>query len=307
MKTIRRSIICACILLKSANLYAQSTILWHRSYDSGNSDEGQRVMVNSQGSVYVAGLSTFGPDQNILSMKYDSTGTLVFAYKCNPALPGNLIKLEQAVNANIYALSSVDIGNNDIAYSITKFTPSATFRFQYNSGDSINYRFIPVDMAIDNAENCIVAGTFQEYVNNSKSGFFIKQISSVGVDKWTRTYTGLGSCQLADIAVDNSSNVYVLGTQNSSSNNADFVLQKYNANGLLLWTKTYNGVANLQDKGEKISIDNATGNIYVTGIVNYNGSANQIDNVLVKYNSSGSRQWQRVFGYTGTNSAKEIL
>lgn len=307
MKTIRRSIICACILLKSANLYAQSTILWHRSYDSGNSDEGQRVMVNSQGSVYVAGLSTFGPDQNILSMKYDSTGTLVFAYKCNPALPGNLVKLEQAVNANIYALSSVDIGNNDIAYSITKFTPSATFRFQYNSGDSINYRFIPVDMAIDNAENCIVAGTFQEYVNNSKSGFFIKQISSVGVDKWTRTYTGLGSCQLADIAVDNSSNVYVLGTQNSSSNNADFVLQKYNANGLLLWTKTYNGVANLQDKGEKISIDNATGNIYVTGIVNYNGSANQIDNVLVKYNSSGSRQWQRVFGYTGTNSAKEIL
>lgn len=307
MKTVRLLIICACILFKSANLYAQSTILWHRSYDSGNSDEGQRVMVNSQGSVYVAGLSTFGPDQNILSMKYDSTGTLVFAYKCIPALPGNLVKIEQAVNANIYALTSVDIGNNDLAYSITKFTPSSTFRFQYNSGDSINYRFVPVDMAIDNAENCIVAGTFQEYVNNSASGFFIKQISSTGVDKWTRTYKGLGSCQLTDIAIDNSSNVYVLGTQNSTSNNADFVVQKYNANGLLLWTKTYNGASNLQDKGEKISIDNATGNVFVAGTVNYNGSANQIDLVLVKYNSSGLRQWQRVFGHIGTNTVKEIL
>ncbi len=307
MKTVRLLIICASILLKSANLYAQSTILWHRSYDSGNSDEGQRVMVNSQGSVYVAGLSTFGPDQNILSMKYDSTGTLVFAYKCNPALPGNLVKIEQAVNANIYALTSVDVGNNDLAYSITKFTPSSTFRFQYNSGDSINYRFVPVDMAIDNAENCIVAGTFQEYVNNSASGFFIKQISSTGVDKWTRTYKGLGSCQLTDIAIDNSSNIYVLGTQNSTSNNADFVVQKYNANGLLLWTKTYNGASNLQDKGEKISIDNATGNVFVAGTVNYNGSANQIDLVLVKYNSSGLRQWQRVFGHIGTNTVKEIL
>ncbi len=307
MKTLRLSIICTCILFNSANLLAQSTILWHRSYDSGTSDEGQRVMVNSQGSVYVAGLSTFGPDQNILSMKYDSTGTLVFAYKCNPALPGNLVKIEQAVNANIYALSSVDIGNNDLAYSITKFTPSSTFKFQFNSGDSINYRFIPVDMAIDNAENCIVAGTFQEYVNNSTSGFFIKQISSVGVDKWTRTYTGLGSCQLTDIAIDNSSNIYVLGTQNSTNNNADFVVQKYNANGLLLWTKTYNGASNLQDKGEKISIDNATGNVFVAGTVNYNGSANQRDLVLVKYNSNGLRQWQRVFGHNGSNTVKEIL
>ena len=290
---------------KSAN--AQSTILWHRSYDSGTSDEGNHISINSQGSVYVAGLSTFGNSRNILSLKYDSTGTLVFAYKCNPELPGNLVKIERAVNSNIYALSSVALSGGDNAYSISKYTSSSTFKFQYNSGDSVNYKFIPVDMAVDIAENVIIAGTFNDYVNNTKSGFFIKQISANGIDKWTRTYTGIGITQLYDLVIDNSSNVYVCGAQDLTANTGDFVIQKYNANGVLQWTKTYNGTANLLDKGEKISVDNLTGNIYVAGTANYNGTANQSDNALVKYNSAGSRQWQRVFGHIGKNSTKEIL
>lgn len=293
--------------LTALSTHAQSTILWHRSYDSGTSDEGKHVSVNSQGSVFVAGLNTFGNSQNVLSLKYDSTGTLVFAYKCSPELPGNLVKIERAVNANIYALSSVALSGGDNAYSISKYTPSATFRFQYNSGDSINYRFLPVDIAVDVAENVLVAGTFEEYVNQSKSGFFIKQISSTGTDKWTKTYTGTGITRLTDMVIDNSSNVYVCGVQGLTASAGDFVLQKYNANGVLQWTKTYNGTANLLDKCEKIAVDNATGNVYVTGTTNYNGSATQSDNALVKYNSAGVRQWQKVYGHTGKNSALEIL
>ncbi len=294
-------------LLFPAMADAQSTILWHRSYDSGSSDEGSHISINSQGSVSVAGVSQFGPSQNILSMKYDSTGTLVFAYKCNPALPGNLVKIERAVNSNIYALSSVPLSGGDVAYSISKFTTSGTFKFQYNSGDSINFRFKPIDIAVDIAENILVAGTFEEYVNQSKSGFFIKQISALGVDKWTKIYSGIAATEFVDLTIDNSSNVYVCGTQNISSTSGDMVIQKYNANGLLLWTKTYNGSSNLIDKAEKIVVDNATGNVYVAGLVNYNGTSNQADNVLIKYNSSGSRQWQRVYGHIGNNNTKEIL
>ncbi|MBL0047291.1 MAG: T9SS type A sorting domain-containing protein [Bacteroidetes bacterium] len=293
--------------LTALSTHAQSTILWHRSYDSGTSDEGKHVSVNSQGSVFVAGLNTFGNSQNVLSLKYDSTGTLVFAYKCSPELPGNLVKIERAVNANIYALSSVALSGGDNAYSISKYTPSATFRFQYNSGDSINYRFLPVDIAVDVAENVLVAGTFEEYVNQSKSGFFIKQISSTGTDKWTKTYTGTGITQLTDMVIDNNSNVYVCGVQGLTASAGDFVLQKYNANGVLQWTKTYNGTANLLDKCEKIAVDKVTGNVYVSGTTNYNGSAAQSDNALVKYNSAGVRQWQKIYGHTGKNSALEIL
>jgi hypothetical protein len=287
--------------------FAQSTILWHRSYDSGTSDQGNHISFNSQGSVFVAGVSKYGPTQNILSLKYDSTGTLVFGYKCNPELPGNLVKIERAVNSNIYALSSVELNGGDLAYSVSKYTPSGTFRFQYNSGDSINYRFTPIDIAVDIAENVVVAGTFEEYVNRTKSGFFIKQISATGADKWTKIYSGLGKTEFFDLTIDNSSNVYVCGTQNISATSGDFVVQKYNANGVLLWSKTYNGSANLIDKAEKIVVDNATGNVFVAGIVNYNGNSNQVDNVLLKYNSAGSRQWQRIYGHTGSNTTKEIL
>ena len=307
MKQFLFSTLIASSLFAGLSAYAQSTILWHRSYDSGVSDEGTHISLNSQGSVYVAGLSSFGSSQNILSLKYDSTGTLVFAYKCSPSLPGNLVKIERAVNSNIYALSSVALSGGDNAYSISKYTSSASFKFQYNSGDSINYKFIPVDIAVDIAENIIVAGTFEEYVNHTKSGFFIKQISTTGLDKWTRTYTGTGNTQLYDLVIDNSSNVYVCGVQGLGISTGDAVIQKYNANGVLQWTKTYNGSSNLLDKGEKIAVDNATGNVFMSGKVNYNGTSSQCDNVLVKYNSTGARQWQRVFGHTGINSSREIL
>ena len=176
MKHFISSSLTSLLLLTTVMVNAQSTILWHRSYDSGTSDAGNHVSVNSQGSVYVAGLSTFGSTQNILSLKYDSTGTLVYAYKCSPQLPGNLVKIERAVSTNIYALTSIALNGGDMAYSVSKYTASGTFKFQYNSGDSLNYRFTPVDIAVDNAENIIIAGTFDDYVNHTTSGFFIKQI-----------------------------------------------------------------------------------------------------------------------------------
>ena len=289
------------------NTFSQSTILWHRSYDSGNSDEGKHISVNSQGSVYIAGLSTFGPSQNVLSMKYDSTGTLVFAYKCNPELPGPLVKLERAISTNIFALSAVPLSGGDMAYCVSKYTSSGTFKFQFNSGDSLSYRFTPVDLAVDNAENIVVAGTFENYISNSHSGFFIKQLSVNGSDKWTRVYSGTGLTQLYDLCLDNSNNIYVCGAQGLGPNSGDFVIQKYNANGVLQWTKTYNGSSNLLDRAEKIVVENTSGNVYVAGTANYSSGNNQVNNVLVKYNSSGVRQWQKTYGHTGVNTTKEIV
>ncbi len=307
MKILSTPIFTLVLAVYSITLSAQSTILWHRSYDSGTSDEGKHILLNNQGSVYVAGLSTFGPSKNVISLKYDSTGTLVFAYKCNPELPGDLVKIERALSYNIYALTSIPLSGGDMAYSVSKYTSSGTFRFQFNSGDSSGYRFTPVDFAIDNAENIIVAGTYENFLTGTASGFFIKQLSVNGVDKWTKTFAGSGKTQLVDITLDNSNNIYVCGGQGLTANAGDFLIQKYNPNGVVQWTKTYNGTAGQMDKAEKIVVDNTTGNVYVAGTTNYSNGSTQSNNALVKYNASGVRQWQKVFGHTGINQTKEIL
>ena len=54
------------LALGLTQVQAQPTIMWHRSYDSGISDEGKSIVLSTTGGVYVAGLATFGPSRTII-------------------------------------------------------------------------------------------------------------------------------------------------------------------------------------------------------------------------------------------------
>jgi hypothetical protein len=104
------------------------------------------------------------------------------------------------------------------------------------------------------------------------------------------------------IAVDNSSNIYVtgqtlgsLGGTNSGLN--DIFLVKYNSGGVNLWNRQLGTSSNEYGKG--VTVD-SSGNIYVTGHawtgLDGNTSSGQDDIFLVKYNSSGTKQWTQQLG-----------
>ena len=294
------------LALGLTQVQAQPTIMWHRSYDSGISDEGKSIVLSTTGGVYVAGLATFGPSRNLLSLKYDSSGTVVSNYTCTPELPGDLVKIQRSSGYSIYALVNVPLSSGDNTYSVMKYTPSGVLSWQFFAGDTANYRFTPVDIVLDNSGNAIIAGTFEEYVTHSKSGFFFKKITAAGSASWTRVYTGTGSCQAYDLTVDNAGNYYVCGTQSIGASSGDFVTIKYNSAGVQQWVRTFDGSAHLQDLGERVAVDNS-GNVYVAGRVDFQPTNNRSDNVMVKYNASGVYQWRKKYGSTGYNSTKNIL
>ena len=104
-------------------------------------------------------------------------------------------------------------------------------------------------------------------------------------------------------AVDSKGNIYSTGSTggfldgNLNAGNLDLFLVKYNPSGVKQWTRQLGTGAD--DIGRGVAID-GNDNLYVTGYtggaLDGNVSAGNFDIFLLKYNSSGVKQWTRQLG-----------
>ena len=155
------------------------------------------------------------------------------------------------------------------------------------------------------------------------------KFNSSGARLWATYYGGASiysaNDQGYDICTDNSGNIYVTGGTETFDfpteflpgayyQNADYqpnaFILKFNSSGARLWATTYGGIGSIES-AHSICIDNS-GNIYVTGITGsnlptktldgaynqsiYGGSGYDGDAFILKFNSSGARQWATYYG-----------
>jgi len=105
------------------------------------------------------------------------------------------------------------------------------------------------------------------------------------------------------VVTDSSGNVYVTGGTyggldgNNRAGNTDLFVVKYNSSGTKQWTKQLGTESN--DFAIGVSTD-SSGNVYVAGGtyggLDGNTSAGVNDLFVVKYNSSGTKQWTNQLG-----------
>ena len=103
--------------------------------------------------------------------------------------------------------------------------------------------------------------------------------------------------------MDSSDNIYVTGYTgggldgNTNSGSSDLFLVKYNSSGTKQWTKQL-GTSGY-DLGYGVTVDSSD-NLYVTGYttggLDGNTNSGGEDIFLVKYNSSGTKQWTKQLG-----------
>lgn len=99
---------------------------------------------------------------------------------------------------------------------------------------------------------------------------------------------------------DAQGNIYLGGTSNASSGtgDTDIVLSKIDANGNLVWSRTFNGPGEYKDALRDMAVDGA-GNVYLTGYTYKDGSVENTrsyDFVTLKYDTNGNRLWTRFYG-----------
>lgn len=181
---------------------------------------------------------------------------------------------------------------------------------------------------LPSTDNLATPGSHQPNPGGSDGDLFLAKFDSTGNRIWATYYGGSGkenSVTLpAGLALDNYGHVYLCGTTNSTASIAtagsyqsilsgsnDAFLVQFDTTGIRNWATYYGGSGN--DRGETLICDTA-GNVYMTGITT---SSNNIattgahqtsfgggnDAFLVKFNSSGSRQWATYYG--GSGSADE--
>ncbi|OQY73809.1 MAG: hypothetical protein B6D44_06155 [Ignavibacteriales bacterium UTCHB2] len=168
---------------------------------------------------------------------------------------------------------------------------------RYDGGyDDYAYKF-----ALDDTGNVYITG-YSVGSGTGKDCLTIKY-NTDGVEQWVKKYNGPGNGDDSanDIALDDSRNVYITGYSAGSGTNMDYIIIKYNSEGIEQWVKRYNGLGNSYDEAEAISIDNL-GNILVTG--RSIGLNNRYNYLTIKYNTYGVELW--VQRYTSNGNYSDI-
>ena len=200
-------------------------------------------------------------------------------------------------------------GGSDIF--VVKYNSSGTKQWTQQFGTSSGE--VGYGVTVDSLDNIYVTGEAEGGLDgNTNSGsndIFLVKYNSGGTKQWTKQLGTSSNDKGLDVAVDSSNNIYVSGyTVGDLDNNTNFgdkdaFVVKYNSSGDKQWTNLL-GTAGMEDRAG-VAVDSSN-NIYMTGNVNGgldgNTSSGGSDIYLVKYNSSGVKQWTKQLG---TSSSEE--
>jgi len=263
-------------------------LLWSRSYNgvSNKADQGNSVIVDSDGNIYVAG-STMASNnrKDFIVLKYSPSGSLLWSHIYN----GSADSDDEAKDllwdylGNIYVTGYAGNSSTSSDFCTIKLTETGNLLWRkfYNSGVDVSKKIV-----LDWDFNIIVTGKSTFYAANDD--FATIKYSQSGDSIWVKRYAGSGSDEPFDIDVDRFNNVYVSGRTPGNNYDFNFCLIKYNAAGQQQWIRTYNGPANDEDEIYSAAID-TIGNIFVTGTSVVSGQGYNI--ITQKYNPSGTILW----------------
>jgi Subtilase family/Secretion system C-terminal sorting domain len=150
--------------------------------------------------------------------------------------------------------------------------------------------------SFDFEKNLIFVGNTVSAPGNAN--ILVTKYRSDGAVAWQRTSGG--SAGLNDygvaVAVDNQNNSYIAAAMTAANGLFDFAVLKYDVNGQLQWTATWDGANHLHDIPTAISLDDV-GNVIVVGSsVSF---AQQSNYAIVKYNSAGIQLWATTYDHAG--------
>jgi len=186
----------------------------------------------------------------------------------------------QVIPYTISGVSSADVGG-----------ASLTGNFTINNNQSVLTFNVTADQATEGTE------TFGLTLNDTQDAIYINiNDTSVALNNWIFTASDASySGGAYDIAADTSDNIYYVGNVGSASGSNGF-LYKLSQAGSVAWSKIVSGNGN--DYLVSVAVD-SSGNVFAGGWSSSSGTNGGDDALLIKYDSSGTRQWSRSFGAGG--------
>jgi uncharacterized delta-60 repeat protein len=277
---------------------------WIATLGGSSNDEAHSVAIDSSGNSYSLGwtASTGAGSNDILILKQNPAGEVQWQRVLGGSSgeEGYAIAIDSSDNVYVCGLTlSPKVSFRDLF--LAKYNTSGAVQWQRilgsSSGDDRGF-----GVAIDSNDNIYLAGRTQSE-GQGNDDFLLAKYNSSGTIQWQRILGGSSGEEGYAIAIDSSDNVYMLGfTGSAGAGSNDFLLVKYNSSGTIQWQRVLGGTG--QDLGHSVAIDSSD-NVYAFGPSSSAGAGSN-DFLLVKYNSSGTVQWQRLLGGTGTDYGNAV-
>jgi uncharacterized delta-60 repeat protein len=302
---------------------------WTKQLGTSSSEMGLGLSVDSSNNIYVTGYTYGGLDgitysgyRDMFLVKYNSSGTKQWTKLSGASIDefGNAVTADSSDNIYVTGMtgggldSNTHSGNDDIF--LVKYNSSGAKQWTKQLGTSSSE--MGLGLTVDSSNNIYVTGYTYGCLDNgnlcsSEADIFLVKYNSGGTKQWTKQLGTSSSDMGYGVTVDSSDNIYVTGETsggldgNTNSGGIDMFLVKYNSSGTKQWTKQLG--TSLTDYGAGVTVDSLE-NIYVSGPtyggLDGNTSAGSSDLFVVKYNSSGTKQWTKQLGTSSNDIATGV-
>lgn len=305
------------LVLKFSNT---GMMVWKRKWGTVGTDYGKAIAINSSDQLLIGGITNSaivggtnqGGFDNILFSMDSNGGTLGAGVQWGTASDEYVRANAVDSGGNIYVTGYtygaysgyVNAGFEDVF--ITKFNSTGVEQWtvQRGTGGTEDVRGIDIDSTGNIYITGETTGGLDGNINAGGNDIYLSKFNSSGVLQWTKQLGTAADESAKAVVVDNADNIYITGWttgdfdgHTNSGGGGDIFLVKFNAAGTKLWSRLLG--TTLTDIGAALATDSFD-NVYIGGFTNGglhgNSNAGAEDVVLIKYNSSGERQWTRQMG-----------
>lgn len=190
--------------------------------------------------------SSFGQNHYI-NIEWGNNSGLIGSYHKTTSIldnDNNLIVASNLINSS---------GNSDVL--VTKYSPEGIVLWQNQFNSSLSGEDYAVQLTTNNLNEIYIAAVFN-MGNNSDFGVikYSANGSLVFSNSWNNQNTN-GMDIPTDIDIDDSNNVYLVGSTQTSNTLSDYSIIKFDTTGAFLWSSTYD-YTNLHDAATSLIVKN---------------------------------------------------
>ena len=259
------------------------------------------VATDSQNNSYVIGLTT--PATNgkaLLLVKYDTAGAIQWQRTLSGTADDEGAFVTVDSSDNVYIVGrTFSQGVGTASCLIAKYDTAGAIQWQRTLGGTV------VDygngVATDSSGNVYMAAESASQASGYWQSLLVKY-NSAGTIQWQRSLNANSDDFGKSVAIDSSGSVYLLGYTIGTTGSYELLIAKYNSAGTIQWQKTLAGASN--EFLYSLAVD-SNDNIYAAGATRSEG-AGSYSCLLVKYNSAGTLQWQKILYGTGNDQYRGV-
>ena len=289
---------------------------------------GKGVHVDSSGDiVFISNVNNSGKFEESQSTttstytmiyKYNSSGEKYWLYERGYHTYFAQFDVTSDSSNNYYftgnCVNTIDSQSCSAGTVILKYNSSSTRQWTVviNSNYSKGHGIVS-----DTSGNTFITGyaknTFNSVSITGEKDLFLTKYNTSGTHQWSKLLGSTSDDVGNEIVMDSSGNLYITGytegilDNGTTSGERDLVITKYDSSGNNSWAKQ---IGNTRSEGRSIALD-SSGNAYVAGYTygDFDGNSNigGADIVVVKYDSSGTKQWSYQYGTSSDDFGEGIV